>query len=193
VNIADRFLRGYHKQIYKAQAVLIAFLNGGKLSMLGKYYLAVPLRCDGAGSVTIGKHVSLGFAKAPKLGSGLILLQARNKLSSITIGDRTVTSNNISIISCLEVTIGEDCQIGDQVAIYDCDFHEISPEKRTKTAGEIIPVKIGKNVWLGSRVMVLKGVTIGEHSVIAAGSIVTKSIPVRCLAAGVPAVVIRKI
>jgi len=193
INTADRLWGGFRKRIYKAQAMLQALLNGGNLSLPKQCSLAVPLRSDGSGNVTIGQHVQLGFRKAPKFGTGTIFLQARNQGSSITIGDRTVTSNNISIISCLEVTIGEDCLIGDQVSIYDCDFHEITPETRTKSAGEMLPVKIGKNVWLGSRVMVLKGVTIGNHSVIAAGSIVTEDIPARSLAAGAPARVKRKI
>ena len=79
------------------------------------------------------------------------------------------------------------------MAIYDCDFHEINPESRNASVGQILPVSIGDNVWLGSRIMVLKGVSIGSHSVIAAGSIVTQSIPSRCIAAGIPAKVIKKI
>ena len=193
INSIDSFWVGSRQRIYKKQAMLTAYLNGGTLLLSKQCSIAVPLRCDGAGSVSIGKQVSLGFRKAPILGTGAVFLQARNKHSSIAIGDRTITSNNISIISCLEITIGQDCQIGDQVTIYDCDFHEISPETRTKSSGDTLPVKIGKNVWLGSRAMILKGVTIGDHSVIAAGSVVTESIPARSLAAGVPAQVKRTI
>ncbi len=57
----------------------------------------------------------------------------------------------------------------------------------------IKPVRIGNNVWIGSRVMVLKGASIGDNSVIAAMSVVTSAIPANCVAAGVPAKVIRKI
>jgi maltose O-acetyltransferase len=83
--------------------------------------------------------------------------------------------------------------IGDQVTILDCDFHEISPITRMNGVGPIEPVVIGDNVWLGSRVMVLKGVTIGENSVVAAMSVVTKSIPPNSIAVGNPARVIRSI
>lgn len=113
--------------------------------------------------------------------------------SNISIGAGTTTSNNISIVACSKISIGENCQIGDLVTIYDCDFHEINPETRNNSVGEIIPVEIGNNVWLGSRVMVLKGVNIGDHCVITAGSIVTTSIPERTLAAGIPARINRKI
>ena len=91
------------------------------------------------------------------------------------------------------IAIGNKCQIGDLVAIYDSDFHEISPATRNRSTGPSAPVRIGNNVWLGSRVMVLKGVAIGDNSVIAAMSVVTKSVPPNSLAAGIPAKVIRSI
>lgn len=56
-----------------------------------------------------------------------------------------------------------------------------------------MPVTIGNNVWLGSRVMILKGVSIGDNSVIGASSVVTKPIPANCIAAGNPAKIIRYI
>lgn len=64
---------------------------------------------------------------------------------------------------------------------------------RNESSGVCSPVVIDKNIWLGSRLIVLKGFQIGNDSVIAAGSVVTKSIPARCLAAGIPARVIRNI
>jgi maltose O-acetyltransferase len=91
------------------------------------------------------------------------------------------------------VVIGVGCQIGDLVTIFDCDFHEVTPSTRNQSPGEIAPVVIGANVWLGSRVIVLKGVKIGDNTVVAAGSVVTKSLPSNVIAAGVPAKVIREI
>ena len=153
----------------------------------------MPISVNGKGRVVIGDRVHFGYSKAPKFGDGGVLLQARDRNARVTIGSRTITSNNISIVAKELIEIGEGCQIGDQVTIYDSDFHEIAPEIRNESEGTPAPVVIGKNVWLGSRVMVLKGVTIGDHSVIAAGSVVAKSIPARCLAAGIPARVIRDI
>lgn len=170
-----------------------AKLSGGKLSYVSIPRVDSALRCNGAGLIHLEGVVSFGYKKAPKIGNGEILIQARTTESKIIIGSGTTTSNNISIIACSEIVIGNGCQIGDMVSIYDCDFHEINPETRNDSAGDISPIKIGNNVWLGSRVMVLKGVTIGDNSVIAAGSIVTKSIPHNCLAAGIPAKVLRKI
>jgi maltose O-acetyltransferase len=153
----------------------------------------VPVRNGGAGSLVIGEHNCFGYPLAARLGSGEILLQARNAGSEITIGEGNTFSNNISIVANQRVTIGNHCVMGDQVAIIDCDFHELSPETRNRSAGHIRPVHIGNNVWLGSRVMVLKGVTIGDNSVIGAMSMVNKSIPPNCLAAGFPARVVRRL
>jgi maltose O-acetyltransferase len=186
-------LRKREKNRWGKRAVRQASQAGGSLNYSQPPSLDCPIRCDGAGDVRLDGKVSFGYKKAPKLADGEILIQARSPESRVSIGSGTTTSNNISIVACSKISIGENCQIGDLVAIYDCDFHEINPETRNNSAGEIIPVKIGNNVWLGSRVMVLKGVNIGDNSVIAAGSIVTKSIPPRCLAAGIPAKIIRYI
>ena len=153
----------------------------------------VPVRGEGRGTLIIGKRSVFGYRPAPCLGTGGILLQARHPDASITIGDANAFSNNVAIIANEQVVVRDGCQIGDQVAIYDCDFHEISPTSRVDSPGPARPVVIGNNVWLGSRAMVLKGVTIGDNSVIGAMSVVTKSVPANCIAAGNPAKVIRAI
>ncbi len=181
------------KHYYRFKAIIESWVEGGSVIIPRSCVLSVPLSCNGSGNVTLQESVSLGFRKAPITGQGTILLQARYKESSIIIGARTRTSNNICLICCSKITVGENCKIGDQVAIYDSDFHEINPENRSTNQGVVSPVTIGNNVWLGSRVIVLKGVTIGDHSVVAAGAVVTKSIPPRSLAGGVPARVIRDI
>jgi maltose O-acetyltransferase len=152
-----------------------------------------PVRADGEGRVIIGHGNYLGYWLAPKMGSGEILLQARTASAEIRIGHGNAFSNNVSVVANQRVEIADRCQIGDMAAIYDSDFHEIDPATRLRSAGESRPVRIGSNVWLGSRCMVLKGVAIGDNSVIGAMSLVTKSIPPNCLAAGIPARVIRSI
>jgi acetyltransferase-like isoleucine patch superfamily enzyme/coenzyme F420-reducing hydrogenase beta subunit len=86
------------------------------------------------------------------------------------------------------IKIGKNCHIAKDVVIRDLDGHYIEePKYRTSK-----PVCIGDNVWLGYRSMVLKGVTIGDGAVIAAGSVVVKDVPPYCIAAGNPAKVIRQ-
>lgn len=92
-------------------------------------------------------------------------------------------------IRCHErISIGEGAKISHDVTIMDSDAHQINYEGYQMTA----PIEIGKNVWIGSRVTILKGVKIGDGAIIAAGSVVTQNIPTNCLAAGVPARVIKE-
>lgn len=105
----------------------------------------------------------------------------------VSIGAGTAISNNVPIITVGLIRIGQHCLIGDLVQIFDCDFHEIEPARRNASCGPVEPVMIDDNVWIGSRVMVLRGASIGENSVIAAGSVVNRPIPANSLAASVPA------
>ena len=102
-------------------------------------------------------------------------------------------NNNAAIVANKRITIGSRCRIGDGVAIFDSDFHQIDPSQRNEGDGLVIPVTIGNNVWIGSRAMILKGVEIGENSVIGAMSVVVKSVPPNTVNAGVPCRVIRSI
>ena len=113
----------------------------------------------------------------------------------ISIGQDTGMSN-VSIYAAKGVSIGNHTKIGGSVKIYDTDFHSLSYEDRMdretdypKTA----EVKIGNNVFIGANTIVLKGVTIGDRSIIGAGSVVTKIIPEDEMWAGNPAKFIRKI
>lgn len=153
----------------------------------------VPVRSGGCGTIKIGARTNLGFPLAPRLGNGEIMIQARTAEAEVVIGEENWLNNNSCIIATQHIFIGNGCQIGDLVMILDSDFHEINPERRNLSMGLAKPVRIGNNVWLGSRVMVLKGVSIGDNSVIAAMSVVTESIPSNCVAAGIPAKIMRTI
>lgn len=156
-----------------------------------------PVYFNGQGKVALGDSIAFGYALAPKIGDGKIIIQARYPESEITIGDRVEFSNNINIISLCAVNIGCDCLIADLVSIVDSDFHDLSPtarlspERRLSSDGVISPVIIEDNVWIGARSIVLKGVKIGRGSVIGAGSVVVRDVPENSLACGVPARVVR--
>ncbi|MDI1320599.1 MAG: acyltransferase [bacterium] len=154
---------------------------------------AFPVKVQGAGQVTIGGRNSFGYALAPKVGSGSTLLQPRIPVSNITIGDRNSFSNDITIISMSSISIGNDCLIGDMVSIFDCDFHEIDPARRRDSCGKKRPVMIGNNVWIGSRAMILKGAEVGDNSVVAAMSVVTRAFPENVILAGAPAKIVSNI
>ena len=141
----------------------------------------------------IGKRPKLDIEGTLAIGKRTIFRSPRMKVwitvsegSVLTIGDRVLLNDGVNISCYTEISIGENTQIADFSTVYDTNFHRVSPDADVITA----PVVIGKNVWIGARSIVLPGVTIGDHSVIAAGSIVTESIPPRSVAVGIPARVV---
>lgn len=88
------------------------------------------------------------------------------------------------------VTIGDGCDIGPQL-LATVGTHDVGPPSRRAGADRSIPVRIEDGCWIGARVTILPGVTIGRSSVVAAGAVVTKSTAPGSLVAGVPARLIR--
>ncbi len=105
----------------------------------------------------------------------------------IKIGENCGFSGTV-IGSAKEVLIGRNVRCATNTTIFDTDWHFDDPR-----TGPDSPVIIGDNVWLGYNVMVFKGVTIGENTLVGANSIVTKSLPPNVIAAGSPAKVIRNL
>jgi acetyltransferase-like isoleucine patch superfamily enzyme len=102
--------------------------------------------------------------------------------------------SSTAISAAQSVTIGNRVMCGANVAIMDTDWHPMDAEERQAgAAGPSAPVFIGDDVWLGLNVTVLKGVTIGARTVVAAGSVVTRSLPEDIIAAGQPARVVRAV
>ncbi|MEZ8228213.1 sugar O-acetyltransferase [Vibrio splendidus] len=108
------------------------------------------------------------------------------------LGDNVYVNFNLTLVDDTDVFIGDNVMIAPNVTIAT-GTHPISPELRLKAAQFNVPVRIGNNVWLGAHTVVLPGVTIGENSVIGAGSIVTKDIPANVVAVGNPCRVVREI
>lgn len=175
----------------KARSTLLGYLLLESIIIGKDVSYQAPVRFSGNGCVAVGDSVKFGYYDAPRLGNGEILIQARDLNSEVIVGRNTAFSNNVSVVARTSITIGEDCLIGDCVRIVDADFHEIQPAFRHKKSGDVAAVVIGQNVWLGSGVTILKGVKIGNNSVIAAGSLVCSDIAENVIAGGVPAKMIR--
>ena len=111
-----------------------------------------------------------------------------NKGAELVLGSGYI-NNNLTLHCFEKIEIGEDVAIGEQVIIRDSDNHFIASAKNYKMSQ---PVFIGNHVWIGLRATILKGVTIGDGAIVAAGAIVTRSVPPHCLAAGVPARIIKQ-
>jgi acetyltransferase-like isoleucine patch superfamily enzyme len=124
-----------------------------------------------------------------------------------SVGDFTLL-NGALVMAEEEITIGKHCLISWNVGLADSDFHPIEPalriqdsialscyypDKPPRPTIETRPIHIGDNVWIGMNAVVLKGVTIGDNSIVAAGSIVTKDVPPNTIVAGNPARIVKEI
>ncbi|ALM86727.1 O-acetyltransferase [Bordetella sp. N] len=111
---------------------------------------------------------------------------------NVVIGDRFYANFDCVLLDGGGITFGDDVLLGPKVGIYTSN-HALDPHERAAGGCYAKPVHIGNRVWIGGAVQVMQGVTIGDNSVIGAGSVVTRDIPPNVLAAGVPCRVLREI
>ncbi|MBU7597028.1 sugar O-acetyltransferase [Streptomyces sp. P38-E01] len=110
----------------------------------------------------------------------------------ITIGARTFINFGAVLLDCAPITIGEDVQIGPNVQLLT-PIHPLEAEPRRNKWEGAKPIALGDNVWLGGGVIVCPGVTIGENTVVGAGSVVARDLPPNVVAVGNPARVVREL
>ena len=109
----------------------------------------------------------------------------------ISIGDRSMLGQDSIIGSTAEVVIGDDVLMGPQVLIYTSN-HGMGPGISMRLQPlHSAPVRIGNDVWIGARCILLPGVSIGDGAVVAAGAVVTKDVPAFAVVGGVPAGVLK--
>ncbi len=140
------------------------------------------------------------YNKVSLMGCALISMQH----GKICLGNYVKIGSGCKIMSVDSITIGDYTAIATDVTIVDNNNHPINPEyrkymrttphksdARSWIHSDHKPIKIGKNCWIGSDVRIQKGVTIGDNSIIAACSVVTKDVPANCIAAGNPAKIVK--
>jgi maltose O-acetyltransferase len=110
----------------------------------------------------------------------------------LEICERTLVNFGCSLVATEHVHIGARCHIGPYTMMLDNDFHRVEPERRLERPPSK-PIIVEDNVWIGARVIIMAGVTVGADSCIGAGAVVTSDVPKRTLVAGVPAKVIREL
>ena len=171
-------LRGTKTEIHKTASII--FDKKGKLYLNQSWGTINPfktlflmredstLKVKGNFSVLYGSSIYINRGATLELGSGFLNLNCS--------------------LSCFEhISIGEGVYISEQVLIRDSDDHKILNNEKPST----LPVHIGDHVWIGAKATILKGVTIGDGAIIAAGAVVTKDVPANALVGGVPAKVLR--
>lgn len=108
----------------------------------------------------------------------------------VYVGERVFANFGLICLDVARITIGDDTRIGPGVQLLT-PTHSLEPEARRDGWESASPITIGRNVWLGGAVVVCPGVTIGDDTVIGAGSVVTRDLPAGVLAVGNPARVLR--
>ena len=106
----------------------------------------------------------------------------------IRIGDRVFVNSGTVVIAVEGITIGDDVALASEVVLIDSDSHGVEGRPHRQA-----PIVIGDGCWLGTRAMVLPGVTLGKRVLVAAGAVVTRDVPDDCLVAGNPARVVREL
>lgn len=128
-------------------------------------------------------------------GEGLYIIPPINAncgLSNVHVGKDVVINFNCNLVDDGDIYLGDNCLIGPGVSIATA-IHPISPRLRRHVLQYNKPVRLGKNVWVGANATILPGVTIGDNSIIGAGSVVTKDVEADTIVVGNPARVLRKI
>jgi acetyltransferase-like isoleucine patch superfamily enzyme len=150
------------------------------------------IRCVTGGKMEIreGVKINTRVASNPVIGRQRTTLMVMAPGARMMIG-ANVGMSGVCICAANSVEIGERTIIGADALITDTDFHSPLPDGgwSNDAAGTSAPVKIGRGCFIGARAIVLKGVTIGDGAVVAAGALVTRDVPAEHLAIGNPAVV----
>lgn len=153
-------------------------------------------RASGA-RIQLGCNVTINN----KINENLAGIAHRTVLAAVEEGAELVIGNEVGISGAVlfctcSVIIEDHVNIGVGVKIYDTDFHPIDAmARRVHDVSQIktAPVRICRDVWLGAESMVLKGVTIGARSIVAARAVVVKDVPEDCVVAGIPAQIVARL
>lgn len=171
----------YYEPLFRSQC-----LSVGKSFWMEKLPYIV-----GSGKIKIGNNVRL---------SGKQGIAFNNKVFNnpvLSIGSNTFIGHDTGFAVMKEIRIGEHCYVAGGVTISDNDGHPVNPKQRRENKPpvpeSVKSVLIGNDVWIGRRAFILKGVEIGDRSIIGAGAVVTSDVPSDCVVAGNPAVVIKKL
>ena len=136
----------------------------------------------GTGNVKIGEKARIGD----------LAELTTNHEGVIRIGREVRLNRGATICAYTEVSIGDFSMVGEFVSIRDANHGIARGELVRSQPHDAKPIRIGSDVWVGRGACILPGVTIGDGAIIGANSIVTKDVPANCIAAGIPAKVIRE-
>lgn len=193
-------LRKYRLIVLKTVSNLITYCNCKmrkiKIGSTCEFYGVPTIHRAFLSEIKIGKKCRFRSDTTSNLvgiNRKCIIATMREK-AEITIGNNSGFSGTV-IVAAENIKIGNNVLCGANALLTDFDWHQVDPYKRLHRIenSESRPIRVDDNVWLGVNVVVLKGVTIGENSVIGANSVVVKDIPPNVIAAGNPCKIIKTV
>jgi acetyltransferase-like isoleucine patch superfamily enzyme len=156
---------------------------GWRWSTRGPLFLGSGLELQIArrGRVDFGRFVWIGHGTKIRCHEGIV-----------EIGDKSVLGQECTISAYRRVRIGEQCVIADRAMFIDFDHGVVEVERPIRTQGIYTrDVEVGSNVWIGYGACILRGVRVGDNSIVGTNSVVTKDVPANAVVAGIPARIIR--
>ena len=163
----------YYEPVFKTRCASV----GNGLNLLG----GIPL-ISGNLNLVIGDNVTL-HGKSTLVGAKVF------DAPTLRVGNNSHLGYMLQIIVGCDVTIGDNVLIAGEVCIYSYDQHRANPEERHQppSSASSKPIVIGDNVWIAEKCIIMKGVTIGNNSIVVSGSVVTQKVPPDSLVIGNPA------
>lgn len=145
---------------------------------------------SGSGEIILGDNCNI-------VGKFDVAFAARfSDRPTLRIGSNTGIGHLCSFVVAKRITIGDYCHIAGGTRIFDSSGHPLDPAQRKAnrppSSDDVRPVTIGDNVWIGAHSVIFPGVTVGDNSVVATGSVVTGDVPPNTMVAGYPARMVRR-
>lgn len=194
INMLYRIVRRLNETISQWSSMGYLYRKGASVSPDAKWLGGVKLNISCHSDVQIGKAF-ICRGKGNGIDVSLFSNIVVNEGARLIIGNYSGMSNT-SIHCQQEITIGDHVNIGGGCMIFDTNFHSINWRDRDDRQKDVAnkktaPIHIGNYVFIGARSIICKGVSIGDRSIIAAGSVCIKNIPPDCIAGGNPCKVIK--
>jgi acetyltransferase-like isoleucine patch superfamily enzyme len=162
-----------------------------------RFLTAAGWRWETDGPIFLGRDLQIQIARRGRVRFGRFVwigdgTKIRCHEGEVVIGPKTVLGQECTISAYRHVRIGEQCVIADRAMFIDFDHGTVEAERPIRVQGIYKrDVDVGSNVWIGYGACILRGVTVGDNSVIGSNSVVTQDVPANAVVGGVPARVIR--
>jgi acetyltransferase-like isoleucine patch superfamily enzyme len=203
--IADA-LRRAPEPLHGGPLTLLQFMRAN--NMLGRHYARLlaryvllklrygrRLQTDGICFVCPGVHLEIGRGATLRIGRWAWIgdgTKIRVHEGEVSIGAKTVMGQECTISAYQHVSIGRECIVADRVMLIDFDHGVVEVERPIRLQGIYKrDVHVGHNVWIGYGACILRGVTVGDNSIVGTSTVVTRNVPENAVVGGSPARVIR--